>query len=157
MRPEFAAELRSILQGKDDREEDRQRGLSSACDKDEDFTQGFQEILKTRILPQFENVVEILSDNCYPAEVRVIGSPGDKTCYLTFSNQKVSGNWALHGGEIVGPRMAFQARKSDRNVAYVADYKSEKVPRKDVRMGLNEVTSSFVEEEIRQLFRAMEI
>src|SRR6185503_13864016 len=117
MRPEFAAELRSILQGKDDREEDRQRGLNSACDNDEDFTQGFQEILKTRILPQFENVVEILYDNCYLAQVRVSGSPFDKTCYLTFANRMVSGYWAVHGGEIVGPRMAFQVRKSDRIVA----------------------------------------
>ena len=154
MRPEFAAELKSILRTKDELDEKEQRRLGVMADDDEDFTQNFQEILEARILPQFEFVAGILTQNYYPVEVKIIGLPGEKACYLTFSDKKVTGAWALKGGQIAGPRMAFRAERADRNVAYLADYKNGKAPCPETRMQLSEVTDGFIENEIRRLFES---
>ena len=154
MRPEFVVELKAILRTKDELDEKEQRRLGSMADDDEDFTQNFQELLQTRILPQFEVVAGILTQNYYPVEVKIIGLPGEKACYLTFSDKKVTGAWALKGGQITGPRMAFRAERADRNVAYLADYKNGKAPCPEIRMQLSEVTDRFIENEIRRLFES---
>jgi hypothetical protein len=154
MRPEFVEEMQAILRAKDDVENEKQQHLTAVLDDEEDFTQQFQEVLKTRILPQFEIVAGILSRNYYPAEVRVVGIPGEKACYLTFSGEKATGNWSLKGGEISGPRMAFRAERAERNVAYFADYKDGKAPKPELRLKLSDITDSFIEKEIRRLFES---
>lgn len=157
MRPEFEIELVGILKQKEREEQGILEREVAIAAKEKEFTQQFQELLKTLVLPQFEHVVDLLSENYYPAEVNVFGGPGgEKGCYLTFAIRKMSDNWALKGGKIIGPRMAFQAQKSGQRVIYFANYNPNSSKTTEQIMSLGNITMEFLEQEIRHLFEALQ-
>jgi hypothetical protein len=149
VRPVFLAELDALLKALDVVDSERRTSENIASDADEEFVQNFQEKLDEQVLPHLWSVADLLSKRYYPVEVRVVGEPRERTCFLAVSKTKQPGNWARHGESITGRRMTFSAHLPSREVVYTANYR-DGLPR-TVHMHLSKITDSFIEQELREL------
>lgn len=155
VRPAFLAELDALLQAQDILESERTKNETMASDVDEEFVQDFQEKLDEQVLPHFRSAADLLSKRSYPVELRVVGKPQLRTCFLAVSRMKVPGKRAIHGERITGPRMTFSADLPSHAAVYTTNI-HEGVPRtKNVVMQLSKITDSFIERELGQLFLSL--
>jgi hypothetical protein len=152
VRPAFLAELDAVLQAQDNLESERTKNRTIALDVDEEFVQDFQEKLDEQVLPHLRSAADLLSKRSYPVELRVVGKPQVRTCFLAVSRMKAPGNWAIQGESITGPRMTFSADLPSHAAVYATNFHDGVPHTENVIMQLSKITDSFIERELRQLF-----